>query len=172
LGKRQRKKKMSTIKKPALILNDDWFRSDFLGLESSDFFGRVPPPRAAIWTEESAQPTPSFLGGVQFWFAPPLHPPWGRTRAKAMGHRKIDISPILNERQRQETFAKRKLGVMKKATELSILCNANVAIIVFSANNKMSVYSSCPINTLVQRYLETRESAEVCPAGWPPLAGD
>jgi len=78
-----------------------------------------------------------------------------------MGHRKIDISRIQNDRHRQVTFAKRKLGVMKKATELSILCNANVAIIVFSANNKMSVYSSCPINTLVQRYLETRESAEV-----------
>jgi len=80
-----------------------------------------------------------------------------------MGHRKIDISRIQNDRHRQVTFAKRKLGVMKKATELSILCNANVAIIVFSANNKMSVYSSCPINTLVQRYLETRESAEVRP---------
>ena len=82
-----------------------------------------------------------------------------------MGRRKIEIARIQNDRHRQVTFAKRKLGVMKKATELSILCNANVAVIVFSANtNKMSVYSSCPINSLVQRFMETRESAEVRPS--------
>jgi hypothetical protein len=78
-----------------------------------------------------------------------------------MGHRKIEISRIQNDRHRQVTFAKRKLGVMKKATELAILCQANVAVIVFSANNKMSVFSNGPMNTLVQRFLETRESAEV-----------
>jgi MADS-box transcription enhancer factor 2 len=88
-----------------------------------------------------------------------------------MGRRKIEITRIENDRHRQVTFAKRKLGVMKKATELSILCNANVAVIVFSANNKMSVYSNCPINSLVQRFMETRDTAEVCSSGWP-MAGE
>jgi hypothetical protein len=88
-----------------------------------------------------------------------------------MGRRKIEIARIENDRHRQVTFAKRKLGVMKKATELSILCNANVAVIVFSPTNKMSVYSNCPINTLVQGFLENRESAEVCVhPDWPIAA--
>lgn len=85
-----------------------------------------------------------------------------------MGRRKIEIARIQNERHRQVTFAKRKLGVMKKATELSILCDVNVAVIVFAANQKMSVYSSCPINTLVQRYLENRDTAEARAAAAPP----
>ena len=59
-----------------------------------------------------------------------------------MGRRKIDIVRIDNERHRQVTYTKRKSGLIKKATELAILCDAQVGIIVFGSNQKMSVYSS------------------------------
>ena len=81
--------------------------------------------------------------------------------AKNMGRRKIEIAPIQNERYRQVTFAKRKLGVIRKATELSVLCDTDVAVIIFGQNKKMSVYSSSPMNELVNRYLDNQETADV-----------
>ena len=82
----------------------------------------------------------------------------------AMGRRKIEIERIDNERHRQVTFTKRKMGLIKKATELGILCDAQVAVIIFSDNEKLSLYSSAPLEELIQRYREHPEMAEVCPS--------
>ncbi|KAI8562797.1 hypothetical protein RHMOL_Rhmol03G0063100 [Rhododendron molle] len=35
------------------------------------------------------------------------------------------------------TFSKRRKGVFKKAEELAVLCDVNVALIVFSATGKL-----------------------------------
>ena len=48
-----------------------------------------------------------------------------------MGRKKIQISRITDERNRQVTFNKRKFGVMKKAYELSVLCDCEIALIIF-----------------------------------------
>lgn len=42
----------------------------------------------------------------------------------------------------QVTFNKRKFGVMKKAYELSVLCDCEIALIIFSSNNKLYQYAS------------------------------
>jgi hypothetical protein len=81
-----------------------------------------------------------------------------------MGRRKFDIGLIQNERCRQVTFSKRKLGVIRKATELSVLCNSDVAVIIFGGKNKLSIYSSRPINTLVSRFFENQHKAEASTA--------
>lgn len=78
-----------------------------------------------------------------------------------MGRRKIDIVRIENERHRQVTYTKRKAGLIKKATELAVLCDAQVGLIIFGANAKMSVYSSQPMNELVERYRDYHEAPEV-----------
>ena len=78
-----------------------------------------------------------------------------------MGRRKIDIVRIENERHRQVTFTKRKSGLMKKATELAILCDAQVAVVVFGANQKMSVYSSQPMDEMLEHYRSYNETPEV-----------
>ena len=78
-----------------------------------------------------------------------------------MGRRKIDIVRIENERHRQVTFAKRKAGLIKKATELAILCDAQIGLVIFSANQKLTLYSSSPIEGIIHRYRESAEFAEV-----------
>ena len=78
-----------------------------------------------------------------------------------MGRRKIDIVRIENERHRQVTYTKRKSGLIKKATELAILCDAQVGLIIFGGNEKLSIYSSAPMDELLERYRDHSEQPEV-----------
>ena len=80
-----------------------------------------------------------------------------------MGRRKIEIARITNERHRTVTFAKRKAGLIKKATELAILCDATVGLIVFSSNHKMTVYSSSSLEDVLEGWRTYGEMPEVCP---------
>eukprot|EP00727_Mastigamoeba_balamuthi_P008590 m51a1_g4353 putative myocyte-specific enhancer factor 2a isoform x4 (540) ;mRNA; f:222843-225120 len=69
-----------------------------------------------------------------------------------MGRNKITIQRIENERNRQATFMKRKNGLVKKAMELSILCDCEIALIVFSSSNKLFTYSSTDMERILLRY--------------------
>lgn len=65
------------------------------------------------------------------------------------------IERIANERNRQATFTKRKNGLFKKAMELSILCDSDVVLIVFSTGgNKVFQYASGDIDKLLAKYAE------------------
>ncbi|RWW86475.1 hypothetical protein BHE74_00004744, partial [Ensete ventricosum] len=59
-----------------------------------------------------------------------------------MAREKIQIKKISNATARQVTFSKRRRGLFKKAEELSILCDAEVALIVFSSTGKLFEFSS------------------------------
>lgn len=59
-----------------------------------------------------------------------------------MGRGKIEIKRIENANSRQVTFSKRRSGLLKKAHELSVLCDAEVAVIVFSKSGKLFEFSS------------------------------
>lgn len=59
-----------------------------------------------------------------------------------MTRQKIEIKKIDNPTARQVTFSKRRRGLFKKAQELSTLCDAEVALIVFSTTGKLFDYSS------------------------------
>ncbi|KAG5850727.1 hypothetical protein ANANG_G00085510 [Anguilla anguilla] len=59
-----------------------------------------------------------------------------------MGRKKIQISRILDQRNRQVTFTKRKFGLMKKAYELSVLCDCEIALIIFNSTNRLFQYAS------------------------------
>lgn len=59
-----------------------------------------------------------------------------------MTRKKIQIKKIDNISSRQVTFSKRRKGLFKKAQELSTLCDADVALMVFSATNKLFEYAS------------------------------
>ncbi|KAK1577760.1 hypothetical protein Q3G72_024568 [Acer saccharum] len=62
-----------------------------------------------------------------------------------MTRQKIEIKKIDNTSARQVTFSKRRRGLFKKAHELSTLCDAEIALIVFSSTGKLSEYSSSRI---------------------------
>ncbi|EYC10832.1 hypothetical protein Y032_0053g2316 [Ancylostoma ceylanicum] len=65
------------------------------------------------------------------------HPLLLRRVTFSMGRKKIQITRIQDERNRQVTFTKRKFGLMKKAYELSVLCDCEIALIVFNSTNKL-----------------------------------
>ncbi|XP_039277803.1 myocyte-specific enhancer factor 2 isoform X2 [Nilaparvata lugens] len=77
-----------------------------------------------------------------------------------MGRKKIQISRITDERNRQVTFNKRKFGVMKKAYELSVLCDCEIALIIFSSSNKLYQYASTDMDKVLLKYTEYSEPHE------------
>ncbi|KAL3735056.1 hypothetical protein ACJRO7_024241 [Eucalyptus globulus] len=54
-----------------------------------------------------------------------------------MAREKIKIKKIEKLTARQVTFSKRRRGLIKKAQELSVLCDADVSLIIFSATGKL-----------------------------------
>ncbi|XP_043719228.1 agamous-like MADS-box protein AGL11 isoform X2 [Telopea speciosissima] len=69
-----------------------------------------------------------------------------------MGRGKIEIKRIENTTNRQVTFCKRRNGLLKKAYELSVLCDAEVALIVFSSRGRLYEYSNNSIKSTIERY--------------------
>ncbi|XP_075103902.1 MADS-box protein 04g005320-like isoform X3 [Nicotiana tabacum] len=70
-----------------------------------------------------------------------------------MGRGKVELKRIENKINRQVTFAKRRNGLLKKAYELSILCDAEVALIIFSNTGKLYEFcSSSSMPTTLERY--------------------
>jgi len=61
---------------------------------------------------------------------------------------------------RQVTFNKRKFGVMKKAYELSVLCDCEIALIIFSSSNKLYQYASTDMDKVLLKYTEYNEPHE------------
>lgn len=59
-----------------------------------------------------------------------------------MVRQRIEIKKIDNVTARQVTFSKRRRGLFKKARELSTLCDAEIALIVFSSTGRLFDYSS------------------------------
>ena len=52
----------------------------------------------------------------------------------------------------QVTFTKRKNGLMKKAMELSVLCDCDIALVIFNSHNKLFQYSSKDIDSILAKY--------------------
>nr|ACB69510.1 SEPALLATA3-like MADS-box protein [Crocus sativus] len=78
-----------------------------------------------------------------------------------MGRGRVELKRIENKINRQVTFAKRRNGLLKKAYELSVLCDAEVALIVFS--NRGKLYEFCSSSSI----LKTLERYQKCSYGAP-----
>merc|ERR1711998_35872 len=71
-----------------------------------------------------------------------------------MGRRKVQIRRIEDDRARKVTFAKRKHGLVKKAMELSLLCDCDIALLIFTRekpDQRFYKYTTTNINTILQK---------------------
>ncbi|CAN1244294.1 Agamous-like MADS-box protein MADS2 [Linum perenne] len=83
-----------------------------------------------------------------------------------MGRGRVELKRIENKINRQVTFAKRRNGLLKKAYELSVLCDAEVALIIFS--NRGKLYEFCSTNKSITNdfsMLKTLERYQKCSYG-------
>lgn len=65
----------------------------------------------------------------------------------------MELKRIENKISRQVTFSKRRSGLLKKANEISVLCDADVALIVFSTKGKLFEYSNdSSMESILERY--------------------
>ena len=58
------------------------------------------------------------------------------------------------------TFTKRKFGLMKKAYELSVLCDCEIALIIFNTTNRLFQYASSDMDKVLLKYTEYNEPHE------------
>ncbi|KAL3643613.1 hypothetical protein CASFOL_014428 [Castilleja foliolosa] len=72
-------------------------------------------------------------------------------KRKSQGRKKIEIKLIQDENARSVTFSKRRVGLFKKAAELSILCEAQIGLIVFSLSGKAYSFGHPDINSILGR---------------------
>ncbi|XP_035846603.1 agamous-like MADS-box protein AGL11 isoform X2 [Helianthus annuus] len=69
-----------------------------------------------------------------------------------MGRGKIMIKRIENDTARQVTFCKRRGGLLKKACELSVMCDAEIALIVFSPRGRVYEFANNDIKSTIEKY--------------------
>ncbi|XP_071707058.1 MADS-box protein SOC1-like [Rutidosis leptorrhynchoides] len=88
---------------------------------------------------------------------------------------KTQMKRIENATSRQVTFSKRRNGLLKKAFELSVLCDAEVALVIFSPRGKLCEFASSSMEETIERYrnqvkeVQTDNSSSVENAQWQQL---
>ncbi|XP_074587915.1 MADS-box transcription factor 26-like [Curcuma longa] len=74
---------------------------------------------------------------------------------------KVQLKLIENPVHRKVTFSKRRAGLLKKARELSVMCDADVGIMVFSAHGKLyELATNGTMEGLIERYKMTSQEAQ------------
>nr|AIZ95400.1 MADS4 [Apostasia odorata] len=76
---------------------------------------------------------------------------------------KTEMRRIENATSRQVTFSKRRNGLLKKAFELSVLCDAEVGLIVFSPRGKLYEFASSSMQKTIERYKQ--QAKDMCGNG-------
>ncbi|KAL5751588.1 hypothetical protein ACOSQ2_022095 [Xanthoceras sorbifolium] len=81
-----------------------------------------------------------------------------------MGRVKLQITRIENNTNRQVTFSKRRNGLIKKAYELSVLCDIDIALVMFSPSGNLSHFSSkkSRIEDVFARYINLSDKDRGC----------
>ncbi|VVB02050.1 unnamed protein product [Arabis nemorensis] len=77
-----------------------------------------------------------------------------------MGRRKIKMEMVQDMNTRQVTFSKRRTGLFKKASELAMLCNAEVGIVVFSPGGKPFSYGKPNLDAVAERFMRECDDSD------------
>ncbi|KAL4577099.1 hypothetical protein LXL04_013202 [Taraxacum kok-saghyz] len=82
-----------------------------------------------------------------------------------MGRGKVELKRIEDKSSRQVSFSKRRNGLMKKSYELSVLCEVDVALFIFSGKGRLYEFSTDESMTRIlssyQSYKQTEELTRV-----------
>nr|XP_043608046.1 agamous-like MADS-box protein AP1 isoform X2 [Erigeron canadensis] len=79
-----------------------------------------------------------------------------------MGRGKVELKRISDKSSRQVSFSKRRNGLMKKAHELAVLCDVDLALFVFSGKNRLFEYSTGDsMNKILTRYQSYKNADEI-----------
>ncbi|XP_015625203.1 MADS-box protein SOC1 isoform X2 [Oryza sativa Japonica Group] len=99
-----------------------------------------------------------------------------KVEVRSAGRRgRREMRRIEDATSRQVTFSKRRSGLLKKAFELSVLCDAEVALIVFSPRGRLYQFASASsdLQRTIDRYLNHtknssahEEGEESCVQKW------
>ncbi|XP_031505431.1 agamous-like MADS-box protein AGL12 [Nymphaea colorata] len=77
-----------------------------------------------------------------------------------MARGKVQLRRIENPVHRQVTFCKRRAGLLKKAKELSVLCDADIGLIIFSTHGKLyELATKGTMQGLIERYMKSAQGA-------------
>jgi hypothetical protein len=74
---------------------------------------------------------------------------------------KTQMKRIENATRRQVTFSKRRNGLLKKAYELSVLCDAEVGLIVFSPRGKLYEFASPSMQEILEKYQDRSQESDI-----------
>jgi len=78
-----------------------------------------------------------------------------------MGRGKIQLKRIEDKNSRQVSFSKRRSGLMKKASELSVLCDVDIGVFIFSGRGRLYEFcSGDSLKKILDHYQTTRKDAE------------
>ncbi|XP_011005434.1 PREDICTED: agamous-like MADS-box protein AGL12 isoform X2 [Populus euphratica] len=82
-----------------------------------------------------------------------------------MARGKVQMKRIENSVHRQVTFCKRRSGLLKKAKELSVLCDAEIGVFIFSAHGKLyELATKGTMQGLIERYMKSSQRTQPEPA--------
>ncbi|KAM5575035.1 agamous-like MADS-box protein AGL12 [Rosa sericea] len=74
-----------------------------------------------------------------------------------MARGKVQMKKIENPVHRQVTFCKRRAGLLKKAKELSVLCDADIGVLIYSSHGKLfELATKGTMQGLIERYMNTK----------------
>ncbi|KAA8538745.1 hypothetical protein F0562_028360 [Nyssa sinensis] len=78
-----------------------------------------------------------------------------------MARGKVQLKRIENPVHRQVTFCKRRAGLLKKAKELSVLCDAEIGVFIFSAHGKLyELATEGTMQGLIERYMKSNRGTQ------------
>ncbi|KAK9267085.1 hypothetical protein L1049_009503 [Liquidambar formosana] len=82
-----------------------------------------------------------------------------------MGRRKIEIKKIENKIARQVCFSKRRSSLFRRANELCVWCDAEIAVIAFSPGKQAFSIGYPSVDSVLNRYLSEGSSQDT--QAWP-----
>ncbi|OWM71311.1 agamous-like MADS-box protein AGL61 [Punica granatum] len=84
---------------------------------------------------------------------------------RGRSRRRTELKKIEDKNAREVTFTKRRGGLFRKASELSVLCGAEVAIIAYSPHGNPFVYGAPSASKVLRRFLGSTSAVEDSKSG-------